>query len=880
MTLRTTLTDARPPLGQLLDLFDEPAVATDATGRVLARNDRFARACEDPVESAHLGNLFARRGPDSSWDGIWRAIVERGEWSGALCRIPSRLNGSWKAHAKLAAGERSDASVVIWRMQRLRDEAPRHYREAFESSPTAILFVDLDGHLIEANRAFFDLWGLSAELTRSAELTSGLWDEAPGAKEIAGRVARGESWSGEVRGLRADGSTFPAQVFAAAVPGEGGEASMVTMTVFDLTHARATTDELRASRERLQLVLDAAPVVLWAIDRNGTFTLSEGRELRSIGLVPGQVVGRSLFELYADVPDTIREARRCLAGESFSSVGTYGPYAYESRHEPLRDAEGNVIGAMGVAVNITERRRAEAALARVKESLDNAQRIAKLGNWDWNPESDIVWWSDEVYRLLDLEIGAVTPGLRPFMRFVHDEDRKSLKQVIGVALTSDKSWYMDHRLVTAAGREIVVRHTAEVVRDERGKPLRVRGVIQDITDVRRLEREQEELRALYAQSRKLDSIGRLAGGVAHDFNNLITTVRGYTDLLLRTDDLPDGVRTYVDEIRRTADRAASLSRRLLTFSRREDANPRAVEIDAAIEDASRMVRRLIGENVQLEIALGAADAALVIDPIHLDQVVINLAVNARDAMPRGGRIRIETGVVRLDTPVGVALPDFVPGDHVRLRVADSGSGIAPEHLDKIFEPFFTTKVAGEGTGLGLATVYGLVTQSRGMIDVTSRVGIGTTFVIHWPVATHREIEAPTPAVESIRLGGRILLVEDEDGVRRLLSLMLKSLGFSVTEAASGMEVLALPPGELRPVDLLMTDVVMPYMNGRELYEKLRPSLPGLPVLYMSGYPLEVVSSYGIEPDDDVFMSKPFTLESLQAALSRLFRPRLRADRGA
>ncbi|MCC6159708.1 MAG: PAS domain S-box protein [Deltaproteobacteria bacterium] len=865
---------------QLLGLFEEPAVASDATGRILAWNDPFVRAFEDQAVFARMEHRFTTREPDSTWDAVWRAIVDKGEWSGALCRIPPRLNGSWKAHARLIAGERPDVAVVLWRIHRLRDDAHGHYREAFASSPTAILFADLDGRVIEVNRAFCGLWRISEAHPRLADLSSDLWDNAPSVGEIAKCAAQGKSWSGEVRGRRADGSGFPAHVFAAAVPGAAGEPSMVTMTVFDLTQSRATTDELRASRERLQLVVNAAPVVLWAIDRDGVFTLSEGRELSSIGLAPGQVVGSSLFELYADVPDTIREARCCLAGESFSSVGTYGPYAYESRHEPLRDAEGHVIGAMGVAVNITERKRAEAALARVKESLDNAQRIAKLGNWDWNPDSDLVWWSDEIYRLLDLDIGAVTPGLRPFMRFVPDEDRESLKKMIGVALASEKSWHMEHRLVTATGRDIVVRHWTEVVRDERGKPLRLRGVIQDITEIRKLEQEQGELRALYAQSQKLDSVGRLAGGVAHDFNNLITTVRGYTDLLLRDDGLSDDVRTYVDEIRRTADRAASLSRRLLTFSRREEANPRVVEIDTAIEDASRMVRRLIGENIQLELGLGAGDSGVLIDPVHLDQIVINLAVNARDAMSRGGQIRFETGRVRLDAPVGVVMPHFVPGDYVRLRVADSGSGIAPEHLDKIFEPFFTTKVAGEGTGLGLATVYGLVTQSRGMIDVTSRVGVGTTFVIHWPVATHREIAEPEPVAEAIRPGGRILLVEDEDGVRRLTSLMLKSLGFSVTEAASGVEVLHLGPGDLRTIDLLMTDIVLPYMNGRELYEKLRPALPDLRVMYVSGYPLEVVTKYGIVPGADVFISKPFTMESLQNALSRFFRPESRVARGS
>lgn len=811
---------------------------------------------------------------------MWRAIVESGEWSGVLCRNPPRLNGSWSANSRLVAGERPDTAVVLWRLRRFRDEAPRRYREAFESSPTAILFTDLDGRVIEVNRAFCDLWGMPDERSALADPAPTLWENAPTPAEIAERVARGEGWTGEIRARRADGGAFPAQLFAAAIDDAAGEPSMVMMTVFDLTQTLRTTEELRASRERLQLVLDAAPVVLWATDKDGVFTLSEGRELRSIGLAPGQVVGRSLFNLYADVPAAVSSAHRCLAGESFSSIGEFGPYTYESRHEPLRDMEGNVIGTMGVAVNITERKRAEAALARVKESLDNAQRIAKLGNWDWIPDTDLVWWSDEIYRLLDLEIGAVTPGLRPFMRFVHDEDRESLKKMIGVSLASEEPWTMEHRLVTATGREIVVRHWTEVVRDERGKPLRLRGVFQDITEVRRLEREQEGLRALYVQSQKLDSVGRLAGGVAHDFNNLITTVRGYADLLLRDSELAGGVREYVDEIRRTADRAAALSRRLLAFSRRENANPRVLEVDSAIEDAALMVRRLIGDDIQLETALAAVDAGILIDPIHLDQIVINLAVNARDALPRGGRIRVETGRVRLDAPVGVAMPNFVPGEYVRLRVADSGTGIAPEHLDKIFEPFFTTKDVGEGTGLGLATVYGLVAQSRGMIDVTSRLGVGTTFVIHWPVATHREAPEPEIQIRDVRSGGRILLVEDEDGLRRLTSLMLKSLGFCVTEAASGVEVLGLGAGGLRSIDLLMTDVVMPYMNGRELYEKLRPAMPELRVLYVSGYPLEVVTSYGIAPDDGAFLGKPFTLESLQSKLSAYFAPgELRAGRG-
>jgi PAS domain S-box-containing protein len=390
---------------------------------------------------------------------------------------------------------------------------------------------------------------------------------------------------------------------------------------------------------------------------------------------------------------------------------------------------------------------------------------------------------------------------------------------------------------TRAGEILEVEVTSRAV-EFAGRRARL-VTIHDLTERKRLEEQ-------FRQAQKMEAVGRLAGGVAHDFNNLLNVILGYAELTMRTLDEGDHRRRNLVEIRKAGDHAAALTRQLLAFGRGQVLQPRVLDLNAVVGEMQGMVRRLIGEDVDLVTALAPGLGRVRADPGQLGQVILNLAVNARDAMPAGGRLTLETADVELD---GHAQAGLAPGRYVRLAVTDTGCGMPASVQEHIFEPFFTTKEKDKGTGLGLATVYGIVKQSGGAITVHSEVGAGTTFEIHLPRAeAPAEVAAAPSAAEPERGSETILLVEDDPGVRGLTHEVLTGAGYRVLAAASGPEALALVNDSTARIDLVLTDLVMPRMNGRELTRRLQEARPGVAVLYMSGYAAgTLVHDGGLEP---------------------------------
>jgi CheY-like chemotaxis protein len=362
----------------------------------------------------------------------------------------------------------------------------------------------------------------------------------------------------------------------------------------------------------------------------------------------------------------------------------------------------------------------------------------------------------------------------------------------------------------------------------------------------------------------MEAVGRLAGGVAHDFNNMLTIISGYSGLLLEHPATIEPLRGYVDEIRNASGRAASLTRQLLAFSRQQVLAPRVLDLNAVVSNIQKMLKRLIGEDIDLVTALGEGLWHIMADPGQLEQVLLNLAVNARDAMPDGGVVTIETTNVKMDTAAAKAHFPLKPGPYVLLTFSDTGIGMDAEIQARIFEPFFTTKETGKGTGLGLATVYGIVKQSGGYIWVYSDVGKGTTFKIYLP-RTDLELDDSDPGrtrVETQRGTETLLLVEDEDSVRELVRNVLRESGYRVLEASRGAEALELSELFAGRIDLLVTDVVMPGMSGRELARRLVSSRPQIKVLYISGYADNAVWYPGGLDAGGAFLQKPFSPEAL------------------
>lgn len=429
------------------------------------------------------------------------------------------------------------------------------------------------------------------------------------------------------------------------------------------------------------------------------------------------------------------------------------------------------------------------------------------------------------------------------------------RQMIVRKLGGEGSTTYEIAIRTKDGRRLLVEVSSHLTFED-GKPVGVLGIAREITERKRLE---EQLR----QSQRIEAIGRLAGGIAHDFNNLLTIIGAYSHMMLM--DLPDRhpVRNYAEEILAAAERASALTDRLLAFSRRQVVQPVLVDVNEVVRNMVGLLRRMVGQDIELDTVLAPAVGLVRADPTQLEQVIMNLVINSRDAMPNGGRVTIETAnFVREPGERGVP----GPGSWTVLRVRDTGHGMDAEVLSHIFEPFFTTKGPGKGTGLGLSIVYGVVKQSGGEITVESEVGKGTVFTIYLPHASAEQLPAAPGAEaadEPVRAGGEtILLVEDEPGVRKLVRQMLVQHGYQVLEAGSGPESLALVQRYPGRIDLLLTDVVMPQMNGRELAEQLRNLRPNLKVMYMTGYTEDTVVRQGIGATGVICLQKPFLPDTL------------------
>lgn len=414
-------------------------------------------------------------------------------------------------------------------------------------------------------------------------------------------------------------------------------------------------------------------------------------------------------------------------------------------------------------------------------------------------------------------------------------------------------------VVRKDGSRVPVEVSSRVI-FENGVPVAIQGSARDITGRKRAEEALRASQLQLQQSQKLEAVGQLAGGVAHDFNNLLTAIIGYTDLSLRRIGLEDSIRHNLEETKKAAERAASLTRQLLAFSRKQILEPKILDLNAVVKDMHKMLTRLIGENIDLATKAAPDLGRVKADPSQVEQIIMNLVVNARDAMPQGGKVTIETANVMLDDPNTLKHVSVTPGSYVMLAVSDTGTGFDEETQSRIFEPFFTTKEVGRGTGLGLSTVYGIVKQSGGNIWVYSELGHGTVFKVYLP-----RVDAAASKIEKIIFetkapGGSetILLVEDEDVVRGLTRKILMEAGYYVLDVRSGEEAIRLCRDYGGPIDLLLTDVVMPKISGKQVADRLNVLRPAARVLFMSGYTDEAIVRHGVLDANVNFIQKPFT----------------------
>ena len=559
-----------------------------------------------------------------------------------------------------------------------------------------------------------------------------------------------------------------------------------------------------------------------------------------------EVLGHSTAEFWAD-PAAADEAAAALArdgrweGELVARRADGRAATFRVSTNRFEEPGGAGIRIIATFDDVTELREAQ-------EQLVRAQRMAHLGSWSLEVASQAVRWSSETYAILGVPQGGFGGTIAAFLSLVHPEDVAGVRRTLERVIAERAPASLDFRAVRVGREERSVHGEAEPVLDAEGRLVEVRGVVQDVSDRVRLE---QQLR----HAQKMEAVGSLAGGIAHDFNNILTVILSLgVDV---SEALPPGspVRADVEEIVATAKRAGGLTRQILAFARKQVSDPVDLDLNATISGATKLLERLIGEHIAVKLSLAPGLPRVHADPRQLEQVLMNLAVNARDAMAAGGTLAIST----------FFLPALEGARHgrVELVVRDSGSGMDAETLARAFDPFFTTKGPGKGTGLGLAVVHGIVQQCGGTVSLDSAPGRGTLVRVVLPGRPPRE-KAPEPAAllaAASILGRTILLVEDEEPVRRVAGRILERAGYRVLAVADGEDALRIAAATPR-IDLLLTDVVMPGMSGTRLADHLRAARPSLPVLYMSGFSRDLPES--LAPPPGTLLQKPFTPEVLAA----------------
>jgi PAS domain S-box-containing protein len=622
------------------------------------------------------------------------------------------------------------------------------------------------------------------------------------------------------------------------------------------------------SEQLLQIVIDSIPQRVFWKDRSSVYLGCNRSFARDAGMDdPALLVGRNDFELVWKATAHLYVADDRLVMESNApKVDIEEPMTFadgrttwlRTSKVPLRDASGAVFGVLGTYEDITEERQAAIDLQESEDRFRATFEQAAVGIAHVGTDGRFLRVNQKLCEM----VGYTREELlaRKFQEITHPADLEADVENVRRMLAGEiQAYSMEKRYIRKDGTDARIALTVSLAHDAEGRPKYFISVIEDIEPRRRAEEQEARLRDQLEQVQKMESVGQLAGGIAHDFNNLLTAILGFCELILSDEDTSH--RSELEEIKHAGERAAALTRQLLAFSRKQVFQLELLDLNAAVVSMETMLRRLIGEDVRLTSTLSSEIGPVRADPSQIEQVLLNLAVNARDAMPGGGVLRIETSNVDVDEALAAAHAPCAPGRFVVLTVSDTGCGMDSGIRRRVFEPFFTTKPKGKGTGLGLATVYGIVKQSGGFVSFSSELRKGTSFRVYLPRAdepvTMKSVSGAHRAAPA-RGTETILMVEDDDGVRRLACHVLELLGYTVLCAESGDQALDLARDHKGKIDLVLTDVVMPEMSGREVERRLAEAGHAARVLFMSGYSDDAVLRHGVLEAGVAFLQKPFT----------------------
>ena len=794
--------------------------------------------------------------------GELRTRVEVGRHTVEMQAAVAAMNEDLRAHQI----ELEMQNEELRRTQEKLDASRTRYFDLYDLAPVGYVTISETGLILEANITAANLLGIARDDLVKLRFSRFILNEYQGTFYLLRKqiLETSEPQSCELQMARQGGAPFWARLEATTVRDESG-APENRLVLSDITESKLAEVALRRSEAKLEKIVSNIGDVVALIDQDGITRYKSPNIERLFGWKPTEVVGRDvLSNVHPEDKELVKNFFDTLLSEP-NATGTT-EYRYQCRDGSYRWIEYTGVnllhdpdlnGLLGDYHDLSKRKQAGAERELLAMAIAQAAEIVlitdALGDIEYvNPafESLTGYTREEVI------------GRNP--RFLKSGQQDvAFYREMWATLTRGKIWQGTLVDRKKDGTFITMETSISPVHDSAGTIVNYVAAKRDIT-------LELSLRAQFDQAQKMESVGRLAGGVAHDFNNMLGVILGYTELALEQVGPAHPIFDDLQEIRNAAERSADLTRQLLAFSRQQTIAPKVLDLSETIAGMLKMLGRLIGEDIKLVFDPGKNLWPTKIDPSQLDQILVNLCVNARDAITDIGRITIEIGNSKFDEEFCASHAGFLPGEYVGVSVTDTGSGMDKATLAHIFEPFFTTKEMGKGTGLGLATVYGIVKQNRGFINVYSEVGEGTRFTIY--LSRHVGDEAQKNAEEKASPDERgretILLVEDEPAILSMTKVLLERQGYIVLAASTPDQAIGIAKEHANAIHLLMTDVVMPEMNGRELAKTLQELYPGLQLLFMSGYTANVIDHHGVLDSDVCFIQKPFSMHDLFAMIRK------------
>ncbi|WP_373062746.1 PAS domain-containing protein [Gemmatimonas sp.] len=814
------------------------------------------------------------------------------------CALHRDMLGQWTRYVvDLGAREAPLAAIAPMRpssvepnpagfLQRLIGELTEERRRLFtmlDGTTSLIWAVDRDLHLVSSNAAFQA--ALRPLLSRNLEVGDlAILPMLPDAMQAQWRGLYLRALAGERFIERTDVAVNSTEIVNehtfSPIYDASGVITGVAVVSTDVT-SRVAAERAEAARKyELEAAQRLAGIGSWEWDPRTNVTQWSEEMFRIYDRDPAS--GAPLYdelERYHGADDLQKlqafVERALVSGEPYAMDTTFkrrdgaDTWVFESA-EVVRDANGVIVKLRGATLDITDRKNAVLGLSQSEAKLLEVQRIARMGSWDWKIASDAVTWSSSLLEIFGLDADTTVPPYAQHAQYYTPESWELLGAAVTHAVAAHQPFQLDLEMMPERSRVRWIVSRGEPVIDQAGAVVGLQGIVIDVSERKVAEEENRRLELALVRAQKTEAVGQLAGGIAHDFNNILTAMLIEIQELLSEPPRPEQLRDGLRDLQLAADRAASLTRQLLLFSRRQVLQVRPLELNGLMADLARMLRRLIGEDVTLEVRASAQELWFDGDVGMIEQVITNLIVNARDAMPRGGRILVRTAALTVEEGAEPRDSNARAGRFVAFEVVDEGHGVRPDLAAHVFEPFFTTKEAGKGTGLGLATAFGIAQQHRGWIELASPSGGGATFTVVLPMASARPIVSAIESPVSTRAAtpARVLLVEDDAAVRRTLSRSLAGIGYEIILAVDGPEALRQWSDYDGQIDLVVSDMVMPGgISGLELLERLSQLKPDLRTILMSGYISSAEDRSRVEQTGGRLLAKPFNAEGLRRAVA-------------